>query len=229
MQSELEESGHGLCIQKRAFRGRKFERIPFRRIVAGRDPDCHRGASELSTASMSVGVDTMPRSTTSQPTDTRPDDAAAASIGPRFGSLFPAGCHRPWRLQYPPSVSRRPRKRPLKNTRVRASTGHPPFPETPPRSRRARLESSKACIQKPFGHGAPSLGESWATRMGRPHEHYPGCWSTVNDLGGLCTNRAGLLWVAGVAPAGEPRVQAGRSSPVQRTIHAVEHVFPMSI
>ena len=47
MQSELEESGHGLCIQKRAFRGRKFERIPFRRIVAGRDRDATEGIRAL--------------------------------------------------------------------------------------------------------------------------------------------------------------------------------------
>ena len=39
-------------------------------------------ASEFSTASMSVGVDTTPRSTTSEPTETRPVIAARESIGP---------------------------------------------------------------------------------------------------------------------------------------------------
>ena len=147
----------------------------------------------------------------------------------RFGSLFPAGCHRPWRLQYPPSVSRRPRKPPLKNTRVRASTGHRPFPEIPPHSRRARLESSKACIQKPVGHRAPALASHGLPGWGGPTNTTQGAGAPSTTSGGHCANRAELLWVAGVAPAGEPRVQAGRSSPVQRIVHAVAHVFPMSI
>ncbi len=82
---------------------------------------------------------------------------------PRCESPSRSGCHRSGRFQHPPGALRTLRKPPPKHKRVRASKGHRPSRETPIRSRRARLEFSKACIQKPFedattalaGHGHP--------------------------------------------------------------------------
>ena len=165
-------------------------------------------APAFSTANMSVGVATIPRSTTEQPTDVSPAETAAVNMGPDVRESRPMMISVGASPGAPPALPARRTKDPndAANAQMKSGVNGSPIlplkPDTLTTSPSGivrgmySLESLEAWFMSPSGTCGIGSGKGLPGWV-RLHQHYPVLSQTVNDFSlGLHYSNLRRVWAA---------------------------------